>query len=88
MKQSCIQGIQGNVCKAAKENTKAEGLGGGGGWGPPLKAQSSTTGLEKDLEGSNTHQAVEIRITPMWTLVQRITHHSREYTSQDTKPQC
>ena len=29
----------------------------------------------------------EKHITPMWMLPQRITHHSREYTSQDTKPQ-
>ena len=38
--------------------------------------------------GLNTHQAETIHTTPMWTLTQRITHHSREYTSQDTKPQC
>ena len=39
-------------------------------------------------EGVITHQAVKIHITPMWTLMQRITHHAREYTTQDTKPQC
>ena len=38
-------------------------------------------------EGIHTHQAMEKHITPMWMLMQKIAHHSREYKSQDTKPQ-